>query len=244
MFSDRTSSTKVDILVVDDIPDNLRLLSTMLAERGYKVRKAISGQMAFISAKTALPDVILLDINMPGMNGYEVCTQLKADEQTRDVPVIFISALDDVLDKVKAFAVGGVDYITKPFQTQEVIARIENQLTLVRQQSSLRERTAQLEEEIKERKRAEEEVGLLLTLSQAISAAPDFDTALLIALQQVCSTTGWTYGEAWIPTTDESALVCNPRWYRQRTEIDSTVAAAIERFREYSEILTFYPGEE
>src|ERR687885_2508232 len=156
MFSDRTSSTKVDILVVDDIPDNLRLLSTMLAERGYKVRKAISGQMAFISAKTALPDVILLDINMPGMNGYEVCTQLKADEQTRDVPVIFISALDDVLDKVKAFASGGVDYITKPFHAQEVIARVENQLTLVRQQKQLREQTVRLEQEITERIRAEE----------------------------------------------------------------------------------------
>src|SRR5919199_1838488 len=156
MFSDRTSSTKVDILVVDDIPDNLRLLSTMLAERGYKVRKAISGQMAFISEKTALPDVILLDINMPGMNGYEVCTQLKADEQTRDVPVIFISALDDVLDKVKAFAVGGVDYITKPFHAQEVIARVENQLTLVRQQKQLREQTVRLEQEITERRRAEE----------------------------------------------------------------------------------------
>ncbi len=215
----------------------------MLTEQGYSVRKAISGQMALMSAQTVLPDLILLDINMPGMNGYDVCTQLKADKQTRDVPVIFISALDDVLDKVKAFAIGGADYITKPFQIQEVIARVENQLTLVRQQSSLRERTAQLEQEIKERFRAEEEVRLLLTLSQAISAAPDFDTALEIALQQVCETTGWIYGEVWIPTTDESALVCNPRWYCQRTGLDPTVAAAIERFREYSEVLTFYPGE-
>src|SRR5919199_3011783 len=177
MSSNQTVSFKGDILVIDDTPDNLRLLSTMLTEQGYKVRKALSGQMALRSAQTVLPDLVLLDINMPEMNGYEVCTQLKADEQTRDVPVIFISALDDVLDKVKAFAVGGVDYITKPFHAQEVIARIENQLTLVRQQSSLRERTAQLEQEIKERFRAEEEVGLLLTLSQAISAAPDFDTA-------------------------------------------------------------------
>src|ERR671933_1135474 len=138
MFSDRTSSTKVDILVVDDIPDNLRLLSTMLAEQGYKVRKALSGQMALISAKTVLPDLVLLDINMPGMNGYEVCTQLKADEQTRDVPVIFISALDDVWDKVKAFAVGGVDYITKPFQREEVLARVENQLRLRALKKALR----------------------------------------------------------------------------------------------------------
>jgi len=208
------------------------------------MRRAVSGQMALKAVTTKLPALILLDINIPGMNGYEVCTQLKTDKRTRDIPVIFISASDDVLAKVKAFASGGVDYITKPFQVQEVIARIENQLTLVRQQSSLRERTAQLEQEIKERKRADEEVQLLLMLSQAISAAPDFDTALEIALQQVCSTTGWTYGEVWVPTTDESALECNPRWYYQRTEIDSTTAAKIEHFREYSEVLTFYPGEE
>ncbi|HEY9633685.1 MAG TPA: adenylate/guanylate cyclase domain-containing protein [Coleofasciculaceae cyanobacterium] len=156
MFSDRTQTTKADILVVDDTPDNLRLLSAMLTGRGYEVRKAISGQMALRSAKTALPDLILLAINMQGMSGYEVCTQMKAEAQTRDVPVIFISTLDDVLDKVKAFAVGGVDYITKPFQTQEVIARVENQLTLVRQRSSLREQTARLEQEIRDRQRAEE----------------------------------------------------------------------------------------
>jgi PAS domain S-box-containing protein len=556
MRSDRTSSTKGDILVIDDKPDNLRLLSTMLANQGYNIRKSISGQMALISAKTIVPDLILLDINMPGMNGYEICSRLKADEQTCDVPVIFISALDQVLDKVKAFAVGGVDYITKPFQSQEVIARVENQLTIVRQRLSLQERTAKLEQEIKERQRAEEalrrsaielrnhnlvltqlakspalhqgdlkaalkeitqataqtigverasvwlfdkigtkieclalfeksrnqhshnqglellavdypayfqalqqdqpiaaddahtdprtqefsasyltalgitsmldipirlkgqtagvvcleqvgaarhwtpedqnfarsladlvslaiearerkqaelalrqseerwqlalrgtgdgifdwniaqgeafasdrllemlgyepneipysyetwrnlvhpedigptigllqahlerkvpqynveyrlrckdgsykwvlargqvqwdengkpvrmvgshqdisarkqaqeEVQLLLTISQAISAAPDFDTALEIALQQVCETTGWTYGEAWIPTTDESALVCNPRWYCKRTGIDPTIEALVGRLREYSEVLTFYPGEE
>lgn len=156
MCSDRTQTTQANILVVDDTPDNLRLLSSMLTERGYKVRKAISGQMGLTSAKTALPDLILLDINMPEMDGFEVCTQLKADEQTCSVPVIFISALNDVLDKVKAFTIGGVDYITKPFQVQEVIVRVENQLTLVRQQQQLLERTSQLEQEIKERQRAEE----------------------------------------------------------------------------------------
>ena len=99
-------------------------------------------------------------------------------------------------------------------------------------------------QDISDRKQAEEEVQLLLTISQAISAAPDFDTALEVALEQVCKTTGWIYGEAWIPTIDESALVCSPRWYCQGTGIDPTVAAAIERFREYSEVLTFLPGEE
>src|SRR6476469_544157 len=115
MLNIQTQATKGNILVVDDTPDNLRLLSTVLAGGGYEVRKALTGQMALMAAKTARPDLILLDINMPGMNGYEVCSQLKADEHTRDVPVIFISALDDVLDKVKGFDIGGVDYITKPF---------------------------------------------------------------------------------------------------------------------------------
>jgi PAS domain S-box-containing protein len=154
MSSNQTVSFKGDILVIDDTPDNLRLLSTMLTERGYKVRKALSGQMALRSAQTVLPDLVLLDINMPEMNGYEVCTQLKADEQTRDVPVIFISALDDVWDKVKAFTVGGVDYITKPFQREEVLARVENQLKLRWLTLQLVEQNARLEQEIGERQAA------------------------------------------------------------------------------------------
>jgi PAS domain S-box-containing protein len=156
MSSELTQTGKENILAVDDIPDNLRLLSSILAERGYKVSKAISGQMALKSVQRWLPDLILLDINMPDMDGYEVCRQLKASEGTREVPVIFISALDEVWDKVKAFAAGGADYITKPFQAEEVIARVENQLTISRQRSSLQERTAQLEQEIKARQRAEE----------------------------------------------------------------------------------------
>lgn len=556
MSSELTQTGKENILAVDDIPENLRLLSSILAERGYKVSKAISGQMALKAAERWLPDLILLDINMPEKDGYEVCRQLKASERTREVPVIFISALDEAWDKVKAFAAGGADYITKPFQAEEVIARVENQLTISRQRSSLRERTAQLEQEIRARqqaeeaeraravklrnhnrvltqlakspalhqgdlkaalkqiteagvqnieverasvwlydkaktkiqcldlfeksrpqhsegvklaasdfpayfialqqeepiaaddahtdpstrefsesyltplginsildipliikgetagviclehvgqarqwtpedvnfarsladlvslaiearehkqaelalaesqrtlltlmshipgiayrclnnpdwtmlfvsegcyeltgypakaftaqktityfqlihpedretvwnevraalenrcpfqltyriatatgelkwvweqgqgifdpngellyleglitditarKQAEEEVRLLLTIGQAISAAPDFDTALEVALQQVCETAGWIYGEAWIPASDGSALICSKSWYCQRLGIDPTVVAEIERFREYAEVLTFLPGEE
>jgi PAS domain S-box-containing protein len=156
MSSDRTQTAKVDILVVDDSPDNLRLLAVMLTQQGYKVRKAISGALALILAKTVRPALILLDINMPRINGYDVCLQLKADAETRDIPVIFISALDDVWDKVQAFQVGGVDYITKPFEYQELLSRVEHQLTIVRQRSSLLKQTAQLEQEIKVRQRAEE----------------------------------------------------------------------------------------
>jgi sigma-B regulation protein RsbU (phosphoserine phosphatase) len=126
-----------DILIVDDTPANLRLLSQMLTQRGHHVRAVTSGPRALASARMSLPNLILLDIKMPEMNGYEVCERLKADAQTRDVPVIFISALDELQDKVRAFAVGGVDYITKPFQVEEVIARVETHLTLRRLQEQL-----------------------------------------------------------------------------------------------------------
>ncbi|MBD2432600.1 MULTISPECIES: hybrid sensor histidine kinase/response regulator [Fischerella] len=136
---------KANILVVDDTPDNLRLLSAMLTSQGYEVRKALSGKMALTACQMVLPDVILLDINMPEMDGYEVCRQLKANEKTRPIPVIFISALDDVLDKVQAFDVGGVDYITKPFHGVEVVLRIENQLNLCLLQNKLQEKNTLLQ---------------------------------------------------------------------------------------------------
>ncbi len=129
---------KANILIVDDLPNNLRLLSTLLADQGYEVGKALNGQMALKSAQAAPPDLILLDINMPEMDGYEVCEHLKANDQTREIPVIFISALDDVLDKVKAFKIGGVDYITKPFQNEEVLARVQTHLNLQALQNALR----------------------------------------------------------------------------------------------------------
>jgi signal transduction histidine kinase len=137
---------KGNILVVDDTPDNLRLLSAMLTGQGYEVRKALNGKMALTACQMVLPDIILLDINMPGMDGYEVCQQLKANESTSQIPVIFISALDDVLDKVKAFDVGGVDYITKPFHGQEVIVRIENQINLRLLQINLQEKNLLLQQ--------------------------------------------------------------------------------------------------
>ncbi|MBD3560733.1 response regulator, partial [Planktothrix sp. FACHB-1355] len=148
-------NSKGNILIVDDKPDNLRLLATILSERGYEVRKALNGQMALTACRASLPNLILLDINMPEMNGYEVCEYLKANEPTRDVPIIFISALDDVLDKVKAFAVGGIDYITKPFQSAEVLARVENHLTLRKLQKQLQEQNGRLQQEISDRISAE-----------------------------------------------------------------------------------------
>ena len=121
-----------NILVVDDIPANVLLLVRMLAERGYNPRPVNSGNLALKAARAEPPDLILLDIAMPKMDGYEVCERLKADAALRDIPVIFISALNETIDKVKAFRVGGVDYVTKPFQFEEVQARIHTHLQLRR----------------------------------------------------------------------------------------------------------------
>ncbi|MBW4520276.1 MAG: response regulator [Scytolyngbya sp. HA4215-MV1] len=146
---------KEDILIVDDSPDNLRVLSSTLIEQGYTVRCVKSGSMALIGIQTSPPDLILLDIRMPIMNGYEVCQALKANGQTQYIPIIFLSALDDVTDKIKAFEVGGVDYITKPFRTEEVLARVKHQLVIQRLQKQLIMQNQQLQQEIRDRKQIE-----------------------------------------------------------------------------------------
>ena len=151
-------TSKASILVVDDTQYNLDFLTRILAKRGYQVHPAVNGPNALALAQTTPMDLILLDIMMPDMSGYEVCERLKADEHTRDIPVIFLSALSEVPDKLKAFSLGGVDYITKPFRSEEVLARIETHLTLRRLQLSLVEKNAQLEAEIAVRKVAEEDL--------------------------------------------------------------------------------------
>src|SRR6478609_3300807 len=141
---DCAADQSASILVVDDTPANLQVLAGMLKDRGYKVRPVPSGKLALLAAQRDPPDLILLDINMPDMNGYEVCDRLKADDRLKGIPVIFISALTEQLDKVKAFAVGGVDYITKPFQMEELHARVETHLKLRRLQTELEEANARL----------------------------------------------------------------------------------------------------
>ena len=143
--------TKADILVVDDMPINLRLLSSMLAKEGYQVRQALSGKMALTAMQVVLPDLILLDIMMPEMDGYALCELLKATPDTARIPVIFLSALSDGLDKAKAFMVGGADYISKPFQLEEVLLRVQNQLALRSAEMRMQEFNTQLEERVKER---------------------------------------------------------------------------------------------
>jgi light-regulated signal transduction histidine kinase (bacteriophytochrome) len=127
-----------DILLVDDTLDNLKVLSRVLMVQGYHIRKALNGRMALQACQTVIPDLILLDILMPDMDGYAVCQQLKADPRTTGVPIIFISALDAGFDKVRAFDIGGVDYIAKPFQVEEVLARVKNQLMIQQLQKDLK----------------------------------------------------------------------------------------------------------
>ena len=148
---------KAELLIVDDNTVNLHLLVEVLEQQDYEVRAATNGARALATARSAPPDLIMLDITMPEMDGFEVCRRLKAEAGTRDIPVIFISALDEAIDKVRGFEVGAVDYVTKPFQFEEVIARVENQLKIARLQRALTQKAAELQAKNEElaRKNAE-----------------------------------------------------------------------------------------
>ncbi|NEQ42920.1 MAG: response regulator [Leptolyngbya sp. SIOISBB] len=157
---------------MDDTPANLRLLSRLLSDRGYSIRLAPSGKLALMSIQQSLPDLILLDIRMPQLDGYELCRRLKANDRTCNIPIIFLSALKEEEDKVKAFEMGGVDYITKPFQAEEVSARVRHQLKLLDLQRQLRDQNRQLQQEISDRQQVQAELSrernLLHTLIDAI----------------------------------------------------------------------------
>ncbi len=405
------SSPKGQIIVVDDTPANLHLLVQFLRSHGYQVRAATDGYMALRAVRTQLPDLILLDILMPEIDGYEVCRQLKADALTSDIPVIFISALNEAWDKVQAFTVGGADYISKPFHSEEVLARVQHHLNLVFakkqlelqnqqlqhfsrnlkqlhrlhttpypnsealfldylqtgreilglasgmlgaiadqiytilavdsplsslqpnqqfcleetycqvvthtqktidsveishhpiwakmiQKSSLRlqsyistpiwvegklygtlcffseeqrephhfdDRERELIELMAEslgkliaatlsqqkRQQAEEQTQLLLAVTQAISVAPDFESALKAALAKVCEAGGWTYGEVWIPKSvlpshprqDYCVLECSPAWHCEVSKLDNEKLQKIDQFRQFSRKLKFALNE-
>ncbi len=137
MTAETITSSKGNILIVDDTPANLNLLNELLKSRGYSVRPVLSGRLAISGAQAFPPDLILLDVKMPEMDGYEVCMQLKSNEATSSIPIIFISALSETIDKLKGFSVGGVDFITKPFQESEVLARVETHIALQKIQNEL-----------------------------------------------------------------------------------------------------------
>lgn len=146
---DQQSEIKGNILLIDDLPENLKLLTDLLSQLGYVVRSATSGSRGLKSAKSKAPDIVLLDIQMPEMDGYQVCEAFKNDADLCHIPILFVSALDATFDKLKAFQVGGVDYVTKPFQIEEVVARIEAHLTIQKQRQAL-------QSEIIKRQEAEE----------------------------------------------------------------------------------------
>jgi len=130
-----TNTDKGTILIVDDVPTNLKVLFTYLGELGFNICVAENGEDALEQMPYAEPELILLDVMMPGIDGFETCRRLKANEETRDIPVIFMTALSETVDKVKGFKLGAVDYITKPIQSEEVLVRITAHLTLRRQQT-------------------------------------------------------------------------------------------------------------
>jgi PleD family two-component response regulator len=166
-----TNEFIADILIVDDKLENIRFLSSFLSKQGYQVRKAINGQAALMAARTVSPDLILLDINMPGMGGYEVCQQLKREPQTSSRPIIFLSAGDDIADKIRAFQVGGVDYITKPFQLEEALVRVQTQLKV----QSLQKKLQVCHEEL-------QQTGTALQKTQAALEASEAELRALLKM--------------------------------------------------------------
>ncbi|HBK99907.1 MAG TPA: adenylate/guanylate cyclase domain-containing response regulator [Microcoleaceae bacterium UBA10368] len=204
MESNPEPTIPATILVVDDTPHNVRLLSTILTGQGYQVRKALNGQRALATVQEFPPHLILLDVMMPEMNGYEVCEHLKSSPTTSSIPVIFLSALDDASDKVKAFDVGAVDYITKPFQEKEVLARVANQLTIQSQKQLLQEQTNQLEELVG---RLEDEIKERRLTETALRLAQNKSDNLLLNILPAAIVEALTKGENTNAERFESATV-------------------------------------
>ena len=183
---------KATILLVDDTQINVRYLQDVLTRYEYDVRPCVNGTEALRALEEAPVDLVLLDIMMPDLSGYEVCERLKADKKTRNIPVIFLSALTQELDKVKAFSVGGVDFISKPFQVKEVLARVETHLALSSLRKQLEEKNTALQREIVERKRVDENfrrsadrLRILHELDQSIVAARSPETIGVVAVGRI-----------------------------------------------------------
>ena len=215
-----------DIVIVDDNALNLRVLSSTLKKAGYEVRPANSGEMALTAIDAKPPELILLDIMMPGLNGYEVCERLKANKKTQDIPVIFITALDDINDKIKAFSLGCVDYISKPFQEQEILARVKTHIRMGRLQKDLIVQNNLLQAETKEKE------ALILDLQYLIKNVKVLSGLLPICAKckKIRSDEGyWEQIENFIETHTEAffshgicpdcmeALYGDQKWYKKKT---------------------------
>jgi adenylate cyclase len=162
--------TKDVILIVDDLPTNLEILCDLLTDSGFEVLVAIDGESAIEQAIYAQPNLILLDILMPELDGFETCRRLKANQSTQAIPVIFMTALSETEDKIKGFQVGAVDYVTKPIQAEEVLARITNHLTIQKLQKQLQKQNLQLQKEVKDRQQAEELILQQMQRERLLSA--------------------------------------------------------------------------
>ena len=187
------------ILIVDDEPDNLDVLRNCLHQAGFKVLAAKSGEVILTRIDLIKPDLILLDVNMPGMDGFETCRRLKKNKATKDTPVIFISAKTESVDKVKGFESGAVDYITKPFQVEDVLARVETHLALKRLQKALKEKNRQLRREISEHRQTNEKLRKLSrAVEQSASSIVITDTEGIIehVNPAFCESTGYRFDEA------------------------------------------------
>ena len=192
------TSASGNILLVDDMPDNLQVLSDILIREGYTVRPVTSGAMAFKTMAVALPDLVLADIKMPGMDGFEFCRRMKEMDSTREIPVIFVSALGETKDKVRAFEAGGVDYVTKPFQGGEVIARVRTHLAMAELRQSQRRLNAELEARAAGLEAANLELAAFSysvshDLRAPIRAVEGFSRALLEDCQDRLDDTGRNY---------------------------------------------------
>ena len=177
-----------DILIVDDVPENLQILALMLKEQGYSVRPVSCGRMALKTAKANPPDLILLDITMPEMNGYEVCEILKQDADLKDIPVIFLSALADTGDKLRAFETGGVDYITKPFKIQEIQARVATHLKLRSMQKELENYSRNLEAMVQTQVKqiSDAQLATIFALAKLAESRDDETGKHLERVQKMC----------------------------------------------------------
>ncbi|MDY6781400.1 MAG: adenylate/guanylate cyclase domain-containing protein [Cyanobacteriota bacterium] len=230
-----STQEKFRILLVDDNLNNLKLISELLVGAGYEVIVAKTGESGIKKAERTIPDLILLDVRMPGIDGFETCRRLKSSPLTQSIPIIFLTAVSntELTDKLKGLKLGAVDFITKPIQPEEVIARVDVHLRLYALTMQLKEQNERLQLEIQERQRAEMESSLMLMVSQAINRAPDLPSAFEALLYLVCQSLHWVYGEAWIPNKDGTVLRCIPGRL-----LDSGVAA----FQQQSQDQTFARG--
>jgi serine phosphatase RsbU (regulator of sigma subunit)/DNA-binding response OmpR family regulator len=201
-----TQDAEASILIVDDTPTNLRMLAQMLSQHGYKVLAVNSGARAIESARIYPPDLIMLDIMMPELDGYATCQRLKAEPATRDIPIIFISALDAVEDKVRAFTAGGVDYVTKPFHEQEVIVRVETHLTLQKMHRRLQQQNDQLQWEIAERQAANAALAALNRVAFAVNHSLDLEADLEAGLKIVLQELKLEYAWLFVPEDGDQLL--------------------------------------